>query len=109
MKEEFLHSWNAYKKYAWGKDALHPLSKTGYNWYKDPLLVAPLDALDTMILMGLTAEADSTREYILKHLSFDQDIYVKAFEINIRLAGGTALELPAHRRRAPPGAGPRPG
>jgi ER degradation enhancer, mannosidase alpha-like 2 len=88
VKEEFLHSWNAYKQYAWGKDALHPLSKTGYNWYKDPLLVAALDALDTMTLMGLTAEADSTREYIVKHLSFNRDIYVKAFEINIRLMGG---------------------
>ena len=88
VKEEFVHSWNAYKKFAWGMDALHPLSKTGYNWYKDPLLVAALDALDTMILMGLTAEADSTREYIIRHLSFDRDIYVKAFEINIRLMGG---------------------
>jgi ER degradation enhancer, mannosidase alpha-like 2 len=88
VKEEFVHSWNAYKKFAFGKDALHPLSKTGYNWYKDPLLVGQLDALDTMTLMGLTAEADSTRAYVIKHLSFNQDIYVKAFEVNIRLLGG---------------------
>lgn len=27
VKAEFLHSWNAYKRYAWGHDALKPLSK----------------------------------------------------------------------------------
>jgi ER degradation enhancer, mannosidase alpha-like 2 len=33
-------------------------------------------------------EAASTREYIAKNLSFDRDIYVKNFEITIRLLGG---------------------
>src|SRR5579864_282620 len=30
----------------------------------------------------------TTRAYIVKNLSFDQDIYVKNFEITIRLLGG---------------------
>ncbi len=88
VREEFAHAWTGYKKYAWGHDALRPISKTGFNWYSAPLLMAQIDALDTMILMGFKAEADSTREYILTHLSFDHDMYVKAFEINIRLLGG---------------------
>jgi ER degradation enhancer, mannosidase alpha-like 2 len=88
VREEFVHSWNGYKKYAWGQDALLPLSKKGTNWYSKPLVVSMVDALDTMIMMGLTAEADSTRAYIVAHLSFDQDMYVKAFEINIRMLGG---------------------
>jgi ER degradation enhancer, mannosidase alpha-like 2 len=88
VRKEFLHSWNAYKKYAWGHDMLRPLSKKPVDWYKTTLLMTPLDALDTMILMGLKDEADSTREYIATHLSFDQDIYVKNFEITIRLLGG---------------------
>jgi len=50
--------------------------------------MTPVDALDTMYLMGLTDEADKTREYIVKNLSFDQDIYVKNFEITIRMLGG---------------------
>lgn len=88
VKAEFLHSWNAYKTYAWGHDGLRPLSKTSYDAYGESLLLTPLDAMDTMILMGLKEEADSTRAYILKNLSFDKDIYVKTFEITIRLLGG---------------------
>jgi mannosidase alpha-like ER degradation enhancer 2 len=41
-----------------------------------------------MVLMGLKDEADKTREFIVKNLSFDQDIEVKNFEITIRLLGG---------------------
>ena len=88
VRGEFLYAWNAYKQYAWGHDELKPLSKGYHDWYKDPLLMTPVDSLDTMILMGLNDEADKTREYIDKNLSFDQDIEVKNFEITIRLLGG---------------------
>lgn len=88
VRNEFLHSWNAYKKYAWGHDGYRPLSKTYYDWYSVPLYMTALDALDTMILMGLKEEADSVRGFIATNLSFDQDIYVKNFEITIRLLGG---------------------
>jgi mannosidase alpha-like ER degradation enhancer 2 len=88
VRQEFVHAWTGYKQYAWGHDALKPLSKTPHDWYRAPLLMTPVDALDTMILMGLTDEANATREYIDKNLSFDRDIYVKNFEITIRLVGG---------------------
>jgi hypothetical protein len=88
VRQEFIHSWNAYKKYAWGHDGLKPLSKTYYDWYSAPLYMSLVDALDTMILMGLKEEADSVREFVVTHLSFDHDIYVKNFEITIRLLGG---------------------
>jgi mannosidase alpha-like ER degradation enhancer 2 len=88
VKADFVLCWNAYKKYAWGHDGLRPLSKSFYDWYKVPLYLTPLDALDTMILMGLREEADSTKAFLLKNLSFDQDIYVKNFEITIRALGG---------------------
>jgi mannosidase alpha-like ER degradation enhancer 2 len=88
VRSEFLHAWNGYKKYAWGHDDLKPLSKTYHDWYPEPLLMTPVDALDTIILMGLKDEAKSTREYIVKNLSFDKDISVQNFEITIRLLGG---------------------
>src|SRR5215475_12799117 len=88
VRGEFLYAWNAYKQYAWGHDELKPLSKGYHDWHNGTLLMTPVDALDTMILMGLTDEADKTREYIAKNLSFDQDIEVKNFEITIRLLGG---------------------
>src|SRR5256714_4855435 len=88
VRAEFLHAWNGYKKYCWGHDDLKPLSKTCHDWYAEPLLMTPVDALDTMILMGLSDEAKTTREYIATHLSFDKDIEVQNFEITIRLLGG---------------------
>ena len=50
--------------------------------------MTPVDALDTLILMKFDDEADKARELIVKDLSFDRDIYVKNFEITIRLLGG---------------------
>ena len=83
-----MHAWNGYKKYAWGHDDLKPLSKTHHDWYPQPLLMTPVDSLDTMIIMGLDEEAATTRAYILENLSFDKDIDVQNFEITIRLLGG---------------------
>jgi mannosidase alpha-like ER degradation enhancer 2 len=88
VRTEFLHAWNGYKKYAWGHDDLKPLTRTYHDWHAEPLLMTPVDALDTMILMGLKDEADKTREYIATHLSFDKDFDVQNFEITIRLLGG---------------------
>lgn len=100
VKNEFLHAWNAYKQYAWGHDGLRPLSRSYYDWYGESFYMTAVDALDTMILMGLTEEADSTREYIVKHLSFDKDVYVKNFEFTIRLLGGllSGFQLTGDRR-----------
>src|SRR6185436_11663236 len=72
VKAEFLHAWNGYKKYAWGHDDLKPLSKTHHDWYPQPLLMTPVDSLDTMILMDMDDEAAKTKQYILDNLSFDK-------------------------------------
>ena len=100
VKAEFLHAWNGYKKYAWGHDDLKPLSKTHHDWYPQPLLMTPLDSLDTMIIMGLKDEAAATQKYILENLSFDKDIEVQNFEITIRLLGGllTNYQLTGDKR-----------
>ena len=88
VKGELLHAWNNYEHYAWGHDALKPLSKTSHDWYGQSLLMTPVDALDTLILMKLDTEADKARALIASDLSFDRDVYVKNFEITIRLLGG---------------------
>ncbi|MBA2736080.1 MAG: glycoside hydrolase family 47 protein, partial [Pyrinomonadaceae bacterium] len=88
VKNEFLHAWNGYKKYAWGHDDLKPLSKSHKDWYGQTLLMTPVDSLDTLILLGFKQEADTTRKYITENLSFDKDIDVQNFEITIRLLGG---------------------
>ncbi len=100
VKQAFLHAWDAYKKYAWGKDQLKPLSKTFKNWYDESLLMTPVDAFDTMILMGLNKEAAEAKNLIFKELSFDKNIYVQNFEITIRLLGGllSAYQLDGDER-----------
>lgn len=88
VKTEFLHAWRNYERYAWGHDALRPLSKTPHDWYGQSLLMTPVDALDTLILMNLGGDVAKTKMLIVNELSFDRDIYVKNFEITIRLLGG---------------------
>ena len=88
VKTEFLHAWNNYERYAWGHDALRPLSKTPHDWYGQSLQMTPVDALDTLILMKLDGEAAKAHALIANELSFDRDIYVKNFEVTIRLLGG---------------------
>jgi mannosidase alpha-like ER degradation enhancer 2 len=100
VRTEFLHAWNNYERYAWGHDALRPLSKTAHDWYGQSLLMTPVDALDTLILMHLDAEAARARSLIVSDLSFDRDIYVKNFEMTIRLLGGllSSYQLTSDKR-----------
>ena len=100
VRAEFVRAWNSYKKYAWGHDDLKPLSKTYHDWYAEPLLMTPVDSLDTMIIMGLDDEAAATKEYIIDNLSFDKDMEVQNFEITIRLLGGllTNYQLTGDKR-----------
>jgi mannosidase alpha-like ER degradation enhancer 2 len=100
VRTEFLHAWNNYERYAWGHDALRPLSKTPHDWYGQSLLMTPVDALDTLIVMHLDSEAERARWLIDNQLSFDRDIYVKNFEVTIRLLGGllSSFELTGDKR-----------
>lgn len=89
VKKEFLHAWEGYKKYAWGHDDLKPLSKTYRDWHApETVLMTPVDALDSLYLLGFTKEADKTRKYITANLNFDKNIEVQNFEITIRVLGG---------------------
>jgi len=88
VREAFLHAWRGYERYAWGHDQLLPLSRGSRDWYPASLVMTPLDAFDTMLLMGLSAEAAKAKALILDSLSFDRDFPVQAFEITIRMLGG---------------------
>lgn len=88
VKAEALHAWQSYKQFAWGHDALKPLSQGSHDWYGSSLLMTPVDALDTLLIMGLDKEAKEAQELIVSKLNFDQDLNVQNFEITIRLLGG---------------------
>jgi mannosidase alpha-like ER degradation enhancer 2 len=87
VKEEFLHCWQGYKKYAWGHDEVKPLSKSYRDWYGKSILMTPLDAFSTMKIMELDEEADEAKALIFETLSYDFDADVQLFEINIRSLG----------------------
>lgn len=84
----FRHAWNGYKQYAWGHDALTPLSRNYRDWYKESLLMTPVDAFDTMKMLGMEEEAIEAKQLIFQKLSFSKDMYVQVFEVTIRLMGG---------------------
>ena len=76
VRTEFLHAWHNYEQYAWGHDALRPLSKSAHDWYGQSLQMTPVDALDTLLLMHLDSEAAKVLQLVGRDLSFDCDIYV---------------------------------
>jgi ER degradation enhancer, mannosidase alpha-like 2 len=100
VRTEFLHAWNGYKQYAWGHDALKPLSRKSHDWYGTSLLMTPIDAYDLMLMMGLSKEANETKQLIFDSLSFNKNIEVQSFEITIRLLGGllTAYQMDGDKR-----------
>ena len=88
VRAEFMHAWSAYKRYAWGHDELKPLSKSYADWYATPLLMTLVDSFDTLVLMGLTEEAEEAKDLIFSHLDFDLDMEIQHFEVVIRILGG---------------------
>jgi len=79
VKEAFLHAYDAYEREAFPKDELRPLTADGMQMYVSILDLCELthyfvrlngwgltavDALDTMIIMGLHAQANRTIRHI---------------------------------------------
>ncbi|XP_014233670.1 endoplasmic reticulum mannosyl-oligosaccharide 1,2-alpha-mannosidase [Trichogramma pretiosum] len=82
----FKHSWTGYKKFAWGKDNVKPISKGFHEWFGLGLSI--VDALDTMYMMGLNEEFDEARNWVKDSLNFKQNRDVNLFEVTIRVLGG---------------------
>jgi mannosidase alpha-like ER degradation enhancer 2 len=100
VRAEFTHAWDGYRKYAWGHDALKPLSKGHHDWYAESLLLTPVSALDTAKMMGLEEVYREAKTLVLQRLSFDKDMDVQVFEISIRHLGSllAAYQLDGDRR-----------
>ena len=98
VKAEFLHAWTGYKRYAWGHDDLAPLSRKPHDWYATSLLMSPVDALDTLVLMGEKGSRRRTRTDRDKTRS--RPGYLRQeFRDHDPSARRPALRLPADRRR----------
>lgn len=97
VRNAFLHAWKGYKKYAWGHDELKPVSKAA----QDPFNgwgASIVDALDTLLVMGLPKEYDLARQHV-RDIDFrlvgggrsaygHADGRIPVFETAIRYLGG---------------------
>ncbi len=95
IKAAAQHAWKGYKQYAWGADDLQPLTKSPKLWYKTSMLMTPVDAFDTFIMLGLAEEAAEAKRLILSKLDFSVNNDIQVFEVTIRILGGliSAYEL----------------
>ena len=55
VKDMFLISWNQYKKYAWGKNEVKPVSLKAFDPFAG-WAATLVDALDTLVIMDLKEE-----------------------------------------------------
>lgn len=100
VRDACRHAWKGYKEFAWGYDDLQPLTRDGKNWYKHSMLMTPVDAYDTFIMLGMKKEADEAKKLILTQLNFDVDNEIQVFEITIRMLGGliSAYEMDGNKK-----------
>lgn len=88
VKETFMISWNQYKKFAWGRDEIKPVSQEAFDPFAG-WAATLVDALDTLLIMGLKdefKEAIKVLEKISFATTFRKDIPL--FETVIRYLGG---------------------
>ncbi|KAJ7093559.1 glycoside hydrolase [Mycena epipterygia] len=87
--DAFRYAWGAYEKDAFGFDEYHPISHSGSNLgFEGGIGYTVVDALDTMLLMGLTPEYERARKWVKEELSFARQGYYSTFETTIRVLGG---------------------
>lgn len=82
------HAWKGYKDFAWGKDELLPISKSGSS---SPfgLGMTIVDCLDVLWLVGLQDEFDEARDWVKDSMNIVTNTKtVSLFETNIRVLGG---------------------
>jgi len=98
VKAAMKFAWDGYRNYAWGRDELKPISKTGQdNW--GGMGVTLVDSLDTLWIMGMKKEFSEARDWVAKSLTFQNAGTVSVFETTIRELGGllSAYDLSGDR------------
>jgi hypothetical protein len=83
----FKHAYGAYDRHCFGQDEYHPMSKKCSNWIGSGLTI--IDAMSTMMIMGLKDEVQKARSWIESSLTFSKDVgQISFFETTIRVLGG---------------------
>lgn len=101
VKAQMAWAWEGYRKLAWGKDEIKPVSG-GFSAFPvktHHLGLSLVEALDTLWVMGLDAQFADGVDWATANLDFDVDGEVSVFETSIRLVGGL---LSAHHASGDP-------
>ncbi|KAF2652173.1 glycoside hydrolase family 47 protein [Lophiostoma macrostomum CBS 122681] len=88
VKDAFLHSWEGYKRHAWLQDEVTPVTGSYKNGFgrRGATLV---DALDTLIIMGLDEEFGLALKAVKKiDFTTSMEPLLNVFETTIRYVGG---------------------
>jgi mannosyl-oligosaccharide alpha-1,2-mannosidase len=90
VKDEMAWAWAEYRKLAWGKDEIRPISGGNHSFplKSRHLGLSLIEAMDTLWVMGLDAEFADALAWVKAHADFDVDGEVSVFETQIRLVGG---------------------
>lgn len=90
VKAQMVWAWDLYRKHAWGKDEIKPISGTFSSFpLKDHHLgLSLVEALDTLWVMGLDSRFQDGVDWVKAHFDADIDGEVSVFETSIRLVGG---------------------
>ncbi|EXJ95456.1 mannosyl-oligosaccharide alpha-1,2-mannosidase [Capronia coronata CBS 617.96] len=88
VKEAFVHAWNGYKKYAWGRDEVAPLSglyRSSFGGWGATLV----DTMDTLWIMDLKTDFEQCLEAV-RDIDFttNEEETLNVFETTIRYLGG---------------------
>uniref|UniRef100_A0A914ICH1 alpha-1,2-Mannosidase n=1 Tax=Globodera rostochiensis TaxID=31243 RepID=A0A914ICH1_GLORO len=91
-REMMKFAWSNYARYAWGENELRPITKIGHSgsvFGRAPLGATIIDALDTLLIMGLNEEFELARDWVAKKFNMkESQSDLSVFETNIRFVGG---------------------
>ncbi|KAF4663415.1 ER degradation-enhancing alpha-mannosidase-like protein 3 [Perkinsus olseni] len=90
------HAFGGYMRYAFPYDELRPLSCDGrilrergdLDFNIANVSMTYIDALDSLVLFDRLEDFGEAVDYISHNVTFDRDVVVSAFELNIRVLGG---------------------
>ncbi|WYZ44953.1 hypothetical protein EsH8_VIII_000269 [Colletotrichum jinshuiense] len=99
VRRLFQMNWRSYKKFAWLKDALNPVSATAKDQFSG-WAATLVDSLDTLWIMGLRDEFDEAVAAVAA-IDFGSSTSdrVNTFETNIRYLGGLMAAYDLSGRR----------
>ena len=88
VKQSFVHAWEGYKKHAWTKDEVAPLSggwRTSFGGWGATLV----DSMDTLWIMGLKEDFEKCVQAVAEvDFTTNEEEIINVFETTIRYMGG---------------------